>query len=80
MAGFPAKESTSTCNCPISRCNSSMVFYGSAAFLLPCSKSLAARFTSSCFQTLIITRYTPYSEDSSARVFSPDSAAIATRA
>jgi hypothetical protein len=38
------------------------------------------RFISSCFQVPIIVGWTPNSDDSSASVFSPDSAAIATRA
>src|SRR5271154_1408926 len=48
--------------------------------LLPRTNSSLARFISSCFQVLIIVGWTPNSDDSSARVFSPDSAAIATRA
>src|SRR6201993_1883481 len=82
MAGCPARKSRSTCNWPILRCRSSMTFWASstAGALLPRVNSSFARFISSCFQALIIVGWTPNSADSSARVFSPDSAAIATRA
>src|SRR6202007_1188978 len=39
-----------------------------------------APLISPCFQVVIIVAWTPNSDDSSARVFSPDSDAIATRA
>src|SRR5712671_6047194 len=82
MAGCPARKSRSTCSCPIFRCRSSITFCASstAGALLPRANSSPARFTSSCFQLLIIVGCTPNSTDSSARVFSPESAAIATRA
>jgi len=51
-----------------------------AGALLQRANNSLARFISSCFQVLIIVGWTPNSDDSSARVFSPDSAAIATRA
>src|SRR3954447_746120 len=56
MAGCPARKSHSTCNCPILRCRSSITFCASAAAgaLLPRPNSSPARFTSSCFQLLII--------------------------
>jgi transposase len=50
-----------------------------ASTLLPRANSSLARFISSCFQVLIIVGRTPNSDDSSARAFSTDSAAIATR-
>src|SRR6202035_4504661 len=82
MAGCPARKSRSTCSWPILRCRSSMTFCPSptAGALLARANSSPARFTSSCFQSLIIVGWTPNSADSSARVFSPESAAIATRA
>src|SRR6202040_3175845 len=82
MAGCPARKSRSTWSWPILRCRSSMTFCASptAGALLPRANSSPARFTSSCFQSLIIVGLTPNSADSSARVFSPESAAIATRA
>src|SRR5215469_14170940 len=81
MAGCPARKSRSTCNCPILRCRSSITFCASSAgALLPRANNSPARFTSSCFQLLIIVGLTPNSADSCARVFSPDSDAIATRA
>src|SRR5207237_31802 len=82
MAGCPARKSHSTCSCPIFRCRSSITFCASAAAgaLLPRANSSPARFTSSCFQLLIIVGLIPNSADSSARVFFPDSDAIATRA
>src|SRR4029079_17234812 len=82
MAGCPARKSRSTCSWPILRCRSSITFCASptAGALLPRANSSLARFISSCFQVLIIVGWTPNSDDSSARVFSPDSAAIATRA
>src|SRR5205807_2374112 len=82
MAGCPARKSRSTCNWPILRCRSSMTFCASSAAgaLLPRANNSLARFISSCFQVLIIVGWTPNSDDSSARVFSPDSAAIAARA
>src|SRR5271165_4024722 len=82
MAGCPARKSRSTCNWPILRCRSSMTFCASSTVgaLLPRTNSSLARFISSCFQVLIIVGWTPNSDDRSARVFSPDSAAIATRA
>src|SRR6185295_9630188 len=81
MAGCPARKSRSTCNWPILRCRSSMTFASSTAgALLPGANNSLARLISSCFQVLIIVGWTPNSDDSSARVFSPDSAAIATRA
>src|ERR1700751_5958038 len=82
MAGCPARKSHSTCSCPIFRCRSSITFCASSAAgaLLPRANSSPARVTSSCFQLLIIIGWTPNSADSSARVFSPESAAIATRA
>src|SRR5947209_15593065 len=82
MAGCPARKSRSTCNWPILRCRSSMTFCASstAGALLPRANSSLARFISSCFQVLISVGWTPNSDDSSARVFSPDSAAIAARA
>ena len=46
----------------------------------PRANNALARFINSCFRALIIVGWTPNSDDSSARVFSPDSAAIATRA
>src|SRR5580704_11710992 len=56
MAGCPARKSHSTCSCPILRCRSSITFCASAAAgaLLPRANSSVARFTSSCFQLLII--------------------------
>jgi DNA-binding transcriptional LysR family regulator len=56
MAGCPARKSRSTCNCPILRCRSSITFCASstAAALLPRANNSLARFTSSCFQLLII--------------------------
>src|SRR5208337_1005643 len=48
--------------------------------LLPRANNSRARFISSCFQVLIIVGWMQNSDDSSARVFSPDSAAIGTRA
>src|SRR4029077_17525569 len=56
MAGCPARKSHSTCSCPILRCRSSITFCASAAAgaLLPRANSSPARFTSSCFQSLII--------------------------
>ena len=56
MAGCPARKSHSTCSCPILRCRSSITFCASAAAgaLLPRANSSPARFTSSCFQLLII--------------------------
>src|SRR6266480_5952928 len=82
MAGCPTRKSRSTCNWPILRCRSSMTFCASstAGALLPRANNSLARFISSCFQALIIVGWTPNSDDSSARVFSPDSAAIAARA
>ena len=41
--------------------------------------AVASRLISSCFQELIIVGWTPNFADNPARVFSPDSAAIATR-
>src|SRR5438309_5225418 len=63
MAGCPARKSHSTCSCPILRCRSSITFCASAAAgaLLPRANSSPARFTSSCFQLLIIVGCTPYS-------------------
>src|SRR5580692_723303 len=82
MAGCPARKSHSTCSCPIFRCRSSITFCASSAAgaLLPRPNSSPARFTSSCFQLLIIGGGTLNSADSCAGVFSPESAAIATRA
>src|ERR1700733_5404122 len=82
MAGCPARKSRSTCNWPILRCRSSIVFCASSpdGALLPRANNSLARLISSCFQVLIIVGWMPNSDDSSARVFSPDSAAIATRA
>src|SRR5580693_6843449 len=56
MAGCPARKSHSTCSCPIFRCRSSITFCASSAAgaLLPRPNSSPARFTSSCFQSLII--------------------------
>src|ERR1700724_3733771 len=56
MAGCPARKSRSTCSCPIFRCRSSITFCASstAGALLPRANSSPARFTSSCFQPLII--------------------------
>src|SRR5271165_3893249 len=56
MAGCPARKSHSTCSCPILRCRSSITFCASSAAgaLLPRANSSVARFTSSCFQLLII--------------------------
>src|SRR6201997_3909740 len=56
MAGCPARKSHSTCSCPILRCRSSITFCASATAgaLLPRPNSSPARFTSSCFQLLII--------------------------
>src|ERR1700736_5784075 len=56
MAGCPARKSRSTCSWPIFRCRSSMTFCASptAGALLPRANSSSARFTSSCFQLLII--------------------------
>src|SRR6478609_5422577 len=56
MAGCPARKSHSTCSCPILRCRSSITFCASAAAgaLLPRANNSPARFTSSCFQLLII--------------------------
>src|SRR5437660_3495190 len=56
MAGCPARKSRSTWNWPILRCRSSMTFCASptAGALLPRANSSPARFTSSCFQSLII--------------------------
>src|SRR5260370_18469402 len=56
MAGCPARKSHSTCSCPILRCRSSITFGASsaAAASLPRPNSSPARFTSSCFQLLII--------------------------
>src|SRR5712671_5041520 len=56
MAGCPARKSRSTCSCPIFRCRSSITFCASSAAgaLLPRANSSPARFTSSCFQLLII--------------------------
>src|ERR1700751_1034034 len=56
MAGCPARKSRSTCSWPILRCRSSMTFCASptAGALLPRANSSPARFTSSCFQSLII--------------------------
>jgi hypothetical protein len=48
--------------------------------LLPRANSSLARFASSCFQLLIIVGWTPNSDDSSARVFSPDGACLEVRA
>jgi hypothetical protein len=56
MAGCPARKSRSTCNCPILRCQ--IVDHLLRIFrrrLAAARKQLApARFTSSCFQLLII--------------------------
>src|SRR2546423_13710444 len=56
MAGCPARKSRSTCSWPILRCRSSMTFCASptAGALSPRANSSPARFTSSCFQPLII--------------------------
>src|ERR1700731_4898654 len=56
MAGCPARKSRSTCSWSILRCRSSMTFCASpiAGALLPRANSSPARFTSSCFQSLII--------------------------
>src|SRR5580700_8487383 len=56
MAGCPARKSRSTCSWPIFRCRSSITFCASSAAgaLLPRANSSPARFTSSCFQLLII--------------------------
>src|SRR5271169_3150826 len=56
MAGCPARKSHSTCSWPIFRCRSSITFCASSApgALLPRANSSVARFTSSCFQLLII--------------------------
>src|SRR5262249_48350554 len=56
MAGCPARKSHSTCSWPILRCRSSITCCASstAAALLPCANNSPARFTSSCFQLLII--------------------------
>src|SRR6202035_146841 len=56
MAGCPARKSHSTCSCPILRCRSSITFCASSAAgaLLPRANSSVARFSSSCFQLLII--------------------------
>src|SRR5580704_8567388 len=55
MAGCPARKSHSTCNWPIFRCRSSITFCASStAGALPRANSSPARFTSSCFQPLII--------------------------
>src|SRR6202040_2398300 len=56
MAGCPARKSHSTCSWPILRCRSSITFCASSAAgaLLPRANSSPARFTSSCFQLLII--------------------------
>src|SRR4051794_38628741 len=56
MAGCPTRKSRSTCNWPILRCRSSITFCASstAGALLPRANSSPARFTSSCFQPLII--------------------------
>src|SRR5256885_14399091 len=82
MAGCPARKSRSTCSWPILRCRSSITLCASStvAAFLPRANSSPARVTSSCFQLLIIVGSTPNSAESSARVFSPESAVIATRA
>src|SRR5438132_4376934 len=56
MAGCPARKSRSTCSCPIFRCRSSITFCvaSTVGALLPRANSSPARFTSSCFQPLII--------------------------
>src|SRR5580692_9344029 len=56
MAGCPARKSHSTCSCPILRCRSSITFCASSAAgaFAPRANSSPARFTSSCFQLLII--------------------------
>src|SRR4051812_40769342 len=56
MAGCPARKSHSTCSCPILRCRASITVCASSAggALLPRANSSPARFTSSCFQLLII--------------------------
>src|SRR6202035_706642 len=55
MAGCPARKSHSTCNWPIFRCRSSITFCASSTVgALPRATSSPARFTSSCFQPLII--------------------------
>src|ERR1700737_4415072 len=55
MAGCPARKSRSTWSWPLLRCRSSMTFCpSSAGALLPRANNSPARFTSSCFQLLII--------------------------
>jgi hypothetical protein len=56
MAGCPARKSALNLQLAILRCRSSMTFCASltAGALLPRANSSPARYTSSCFQPLII--------------------------